>query len=181
VIDAYMDLHMGGKVAAYRASPSKLTGEIAIEWAGSANQLGETTAYFVHSEPITLQVSCLVNKWIPNAELRLLVDDSRGRRVFTSDVALQAPSGDKATILAQAKVPPRFLRPATYSVTVATFVNNQVIIESVPDAFTFVVQDGGTKYAASEGLDYGCVFSPCEWNVATVETGISAGDQRHER
>ena len=51
VIDAYMDLHMGGKVAAYRASPSKLTGEIAIEWAGSANQLGETTAYSFTANP----------------------------------------------------------------------------------------------------------------------------------
>jgi ABC-type polysaccharide/polyol phosphate transport system, ATPase component len=166
VIQAYMDLHMGGKDAGFSASPVSLTADIAIEWAATYNHLNEMTPFFVHSDPITVQISCLVNRWIPNAELRLLVDDSRGRRVFTSDVALHPSSRSNVPLLAQAKIPPHFLRPATYSVTLCTFVHNQVIIQSVPNAFTFVVQDGGTKYAASEGLDYGCVFSPCEWTVA---------------
>jgi lipopolysaccharide transport system ATP-binding protein len=169
VIESYLDYLKGGKVTAYTANPNTLAGDIAIEWAGTTNEMNETTPYFVHSEPIIVRVSCLINRWIPNAEMRLVVDDSWGRRVFTSDVALRAPSGGSTTNIAEAKIPGHFLRPATYLATICTFVNNQVIIQSVPNAFTFMVQDGGTKYAASQGIDYGCVFSPCEWTVVTLD------------
>ena len=44
-------------------------------------------------------------------------------------------------------------------------VNNLLILDVAADAFSFSIQDGGSKYSASEGLDYGCVFAPCEWLV----------------
>jgi len=107
-----------------------------------------------------------VNKWVPNAALRLVVGDSRGRRVFTSDTLLRPPTlGEGETIEAEVRIPGEFLRPETYLVTLATFVHNQVIIDLATDCFSFLVQDGGSKYAASEGLDYGCVFAPCEWTI----------------
>ena len=66
---------------------------------------------------------------------------------------------------AKVRIPEQFLRPETYLVTIAAFVHNQVIIDIATDCFSFSVQDGGSKYAASEGLDYGCVFAPCEWTI----------------
>ena len=59
-------------------------------------------------------------------------------------------------------------------------INNQFIIDVATDCLSFVVQDGGSKYAASEGMDYGCVFSPCHWTIAAQNTremddGASSG------
>ena len=101
-----------------------------------------------------------------SAELRIFVEDSRGRRVFISDVPVNPPlKGVPAAFRADAKIPAHFLRPETYFVRFWTFVANQVVIDDVPNALSFIVQDGGSKYAATEGLDYGSVFSPCEWTT----------------
>jgi lipopolysaccharide transport system ATP-binding protein len=170
VIDAYMNLHMGGKGIGFTANSSAKNKDVAIERAWTSNLSNEATSYFVHTEPITINVSCRVNTWVSNAELRLVVDDSRGRRVFTSDALLPRPSlVDQRVIEAQARVPEAFLRPETYLITICTFVNNQFVIDAARDAVSFVVQDGGSKYAASEGTDYGCVFAPCEWTVSYAD------------
>ncbi len=73
-------------------------------------------------------------------------------------------------------IPRAFLRPETYFVTLATYVHNQFVIDPASDCFSFVVQDGGSKYAASEGVAYGCVFAPCNWSV-----GCFRIDRRLER
>jgi lipopolysaccharide transport system ATP-binding protein len=167
VVEAYVNLHLGSKEASYVAGAGTLGKDIAIEKAWTSNG-PEITSYFVHTDPITFHVTCRMNRWVPNSELRLMVDDSRGRRVFTADVNLQPPLDQDGQGIIEAKttLPVPFLRPETYLVTLVTFVNNQFIIDVVLNAFTFIVQDGGSKYAASEGMDYGCVFSPCQWTLA---------------
>ncbi len=166
VIDAYMNAQLGGKASGYTAEGLSLRKDIPVAAAWASNAAGEPSSHFLQHEEITLNVTCQVNKWVPNAELRLVVGDSRGRRVFVSDVCLPAPAhqGQKQ-VQATARIAKNFLRPGTYAVSFATFVNNQLIIDNVSDVVTFVVQDAGSKYAASEGMDYGCVFAPCEWKV----------------
>ena len=44
----------------------------------TTNPAGQSTSYFLHTEPITMSVTCRVNKWVPNTELRLIVGDARG-------------------------------------------------------------------------------------------------------
>ena len=126
----------------------------------------EPTSTFVHTEPITIQVACRVNRWVPGTELRLVLDDARGRRIFIADQPLKAPPvGQTGTLFAHAAIPASFLRPETYRVSMYTFVHNRTIIDSVTDAFVFVVRDGGSKYLSREDVDYGCVFSPCQWTM----------------
>jgi lipopolysaccharide transport system ATP-binding protein len=166
VVDAYVNMHLGGKNAGFSATVASIGKDIAITSACTTNEANDPCTFFVHTESITVRISCLMNRWVPNAELRLVVGDSRGRRVFTSDAMLRPPaSAEGSTLEANVRIPAQFLRPETYLVTLATFVNNQVIIDLATDCFSFVVQDGGSKYAASEGLDYGCVFAPCEWTL----------------
>ena len=166
VVDAYVDMNLGGKGSGFSATTASIGKDIAFAGACTFNQANESTANFLHTEPITVRISCRVNKWVPNAELRFVVGDSRGRRVFTSDTLLRPPAvGEGGMLDAEVRIPGEFLRPETYLVTLATFVPNQVIIDLAMDCFSFVVQDGGSKYAASEGMDYGCVFAPCEWTV----------------
>jgi lipopolysaccharide transport system ATP-binding protein len=169
VIGAYMEAQLAGNTG-FQASPASKAKDIAITSAYTANASGEATGHFIHTETITFRIACRVSTWVPNAELRLVVGDSRGRRVFTSDVMLKPPQpGGNAVLEAEARLPADFLRPETYLVTLATFVNNQAVLDLVADCFSFTVQDGGSKYAASEGMDYGCVFAPCEWVVRYEE------------
>jgi hypothetical protein len=166
VVNAYVDMNLGGKTSSFLATAPSTGKDIAVASACTLNQANETTTNFLHTEPITVRISCRVNKWVPNAELRLVVGDSRGRRVFTSDAPMRPPAaGEDGFLEADVRIPAEFLRPETYLVTLATFVHNQFTIDVVVDCFSFTVQDGGSKYAASEGLDYGCVFAPCAWTI----------------
>jgi lipopolysaccharide transport system ATP-binding protein len=170
VIDAYVAAQLGTKEMGFVASASALHKDIAIERSWATNQRGEVTALFVHTEPINIHVKCLVNSWVANAELRLVIGDARGRRVFTSDIFLRQPAhGGAGSLHVAARIPGHFLRPETYFVTLATFVNNQAILDEVHNGFSLLVQDAGSKYAASEGVDYGCVFAPCEWTIRDGE------------
>ena len=166
VVDAYVDTNLGGKGSGFSATAASIGKDIAVAGACTFNLANESTANFVHTEPITVRISCRVNKWVPSAELRFVVGDSRGRRVFTSDTPLRPPApGEGRMLEAEVRIPGEFLRPETYLVTLATFVPNQVIVDLALDCFSFMVQDGGSKYAASEGQDYGCVFAPCQWTM----------------
>lgn len=166
VVTAYNSAHLTHSGSGFSGNPASAGKDIAISSACTVNGASEQATCFLHTEAITFRIACRVNRWVSNAELRLVVGDSRGRRVFTSDVMLRPlEQGERGTIEVEARLPGEFLRPETYLVTLSTFVNNQFIIDVAWDCFTFVVQDGGSKYAASEGLDYGCVFAPCEWTI----------------
>jgi lipopolysaccharide transport system ATP-binding protein len=167
VIDTYMALQHGGRGSGFEAGAIAKTKDIALERAWTSNERGEATPYFVHNESVVLHVVCRLNRWVSNAELRIFLEDSRGRRVFVSDLTMQAPLKEMPSVFqAKAKVPAEFLRPETYFVRLWTFVPNLLVIDDAPNALSFIVQDGGSKYAATEGIDYGCVFSPCEWVIS---------------
>jgi lipopolysaccharide transport system ATP-binding protein len=167
VVQTYVSLQHGGEASRFEAGSSVSTKDIAIERAWTSNDSDEPSPHFVHSDAIVVHTTCRINKWVSNAELRIFIEDSRGRRVFISDVLVDAPTNGASSVFrARARIPPEFLRPETYFVRFWTFVQNVMVIDDAPNAVSFIVQDGGTKLAATEGLDYGCVFSPCEWTAS---------------
>jgi lipopolysaccharide transport system ATP-binding protein len=174
VVEAYL----GSRSNLFRANASTLAKDLAVESALTFNRDDEAVASFIHTDEITVRVACRINRWVPGSELRMVLEDSRGRRIFTADLPLRPPlDTQQGTLAARIVIPKSFLRPDTYLASFVIFVHNQVIIDHAPDAISFVVSDGGTKYAASEGVDYGCVFPPCEWSLEASDhlmTGSSA-------
>ena len=65
-------------------------------------------------------------------------------------------------------IPSYTLRPNSYSIELSLFVPHQYVIETLNDILVFTVFDAGTKYAQSEGTDYGVVFPPCETSVRRI-------------
>jgi lipopolysaccharide transport system ATP-binding protein len=146
-------------------APSSASKEISIIRAESLDEVGHPTSLFTHLQPITIAITCQVNEWIGGTEIRIAVRDSR-RNVFTTDTPLIFDNPQRSgTIIAKAVIPGNLLRPETYYLTLVVYIPNQLVIDLIPDAFTIRVIDGGSKYAASEGLDYGCVFVDCAWTV----------------
>ncbi|HXU28776.1 MAG TPA: ABC transporter ATP-binding protein, partial [Bacteroidia bacterium] len=92
-----------------------------------------------------------------------------GKAVFTSDIAIEKSNfNTKSHIKAIAEIPAHFLRPGSFSFTIATLVHNKFVIHLLEDILTIDVTDGGSKYAGSEGLDYGYVFFDPKWNLYSI-------------
>ncbi len=101
-------------------------------------------------------------------ELRMVIRDSRNITVFTADAELNTLRENTEAFEVEYTIPADVLRPSNYSLTLALFVPHQVIIELIENVVFFSVFDSGTKYAQSEGLDYGLVFSPCKTSVNQI-------------
>ena len=164
VIDFYVNQNKA-RAATYTASESQKHLEMFVETATILNGDAVEQTSFRHDEAIQIRVSCAARRLMRNAELRMIVRDARSITVFISDAALGSLSENCQRFDVDFTIPPDVLRPNNYSLSFALFVPHQLIIELIEDAVHFSVFDSGTKYAASEGTDYGLIFSPCEWKV----------------
>jgi len=99
----------------------------------------------------------------------MVVKTALGTNVFIADADLSGAAKTAGAFEGIYTIPDKTLRPNNYSLSFALFVPHQQIIELVDDAVTFSVYDAGTKYAQSEGVDYGLIFSPGEWSIKAVE------------
>ncbi|MDO8873971.1 MAG: ABC transporter ATP-binding protein [Methanoregula sp.] len=144
--------------------------DIAIMKAEAINEDGNPVSLFTHTQPITIAITCRINKWIRGAEIRIFVRDSR-RNVFTTDTEIVIDTNCKPEmVVAKAVIPGNFLRPEIYFLTLVTYIPNQLTIDLIQDALSIKIIDGGSKYAASEGVDYGCVFVDCAWTIEPAST-----------
>lgn len=164
VIDYYMKNTSSNQEVYTNTNP---VSDMAIITAYTIGENGEQTSSFTHLQKIQLVIKILVNKWVKFAELRFVMKDTNGKAIFTSDVKMKEAEAEASnTIVAVAEIPGNFLRPGRFLITLATFVPHQVIIDLAADAFTISVVDGGSEYAASEGLDYGYIFFNPVWKLS---------------
>ncbi len=165
VVNYYMNLSVSG-INGYKADmAASQHKDIAIIKAQTFDSEGKPASNFTHNQEITVAITCKINHWVSGSEVRIAVRDSK-RRVFTTDTELIDPNENISdTVCAKAVIPAGLLRPECYFFTVATYLPNQIIFDFVEDALLVTVIDGGSKYAASEGLDYGCVFVDCKWSL----------------
>ena len=99
---------------------------------------------------------------VRGVELRMIVRDNRSITIFTTDAELHLLDETTKSFQVDFNIPANTLRPKNYILTFGLFVPNQFHIELIENVTSFSVFDNGTKYAQSEGLDYGVIFSPCK-------------------
>jgi lipopolysaccharide transport system ATP-binding protein len=139
--------------------------DISIIKAEAFSEEGKPETVFKHTQPITIAITCKINKWVNEAEIRLGVRDSR-RNVFTTDNEFNVkPEGGSDTVLARVTIPGETLRAGRYFFSLMVFVRKIGGIDSVKDSFSVTVMDAGSKWA-TEDKDYGCVFVNCSWELA---------------
>lgn len=168
VIERYIN-YGKEKNAAYTADAAAMEREVYVRRAAVTDAGGRECDAFRHDEAMSIKAECGVNHLLRGTELRMVIRDRRGITVFTADAELGALSDKTETFAAEFGIPANFLRPNSYSVTLALFVPHQHIFELLEDVAFFSVFDGGTKYAQSEGMDYGVVFSPCTTSVRQID------------
>ncbi|MEJ0081038.1 MAG: polysaccharide ABC transporter ATP-binding protein [Puia sp.] len=162
VVDFYLDKNSGLEVT-YEANAEDK--EIAIMKAWPSDFANQVSNQFSHLEKIYINSKILIKRNYKDAELRIVARDSYGKAIFTSDVVINSISdGDLHSILTiTAEIPAKFLRPGVLYFTIATFIPHKLIFDLAENAFSISVFDGGSKYAASEGLDYGYIFFEPAW------------------
>lgn len=168
VIEHYIN-HGRQKHGAYIADAAAMQREIYVRLAKVTDDRGQDCDAFRHDEQVSVRVECAVNHRLRGTELRMVIRDRRGITVFTADAELGSLSDRTEAFAAEFGIPANFLRPNSYSVTLALFVPHQHIFELLESIAFFSVFDGGTKYAQSEGMDYGLVFSPCTVSVTRID------------
>jgi lipopolysaccharide transport system ATP-binding protein len=167
VIEHYVNFGKAN-LNAYQATDAAKNLEMFVNDAVILNSDYVEQQSFRHDEMIKVRVNCAVNRWVRGAELRMVVRNGRGITLFTTDAELNSLSDKGKSFQADFSIPANTLRPNNYFVTLALFVPHQEIIELIEDTNAFSVFDSGTKYAHSEGLDYGLIFSPCTAKVKQI-------------
>lgn len=167
VIEHYIN-HGKEKLTSYAADELATHREMYVQSATITNDGKTERSSFRHDEAIVINARCGAKRIVRGAEFRMVVKDSRGITVFTSDAELNSLNERTEIFEVDYTIPPEILRPNNYSLTFALFVPHQLIIELIEDVAYFSVFDAGTKYAQSEGADYGLVFSPCITSVKQI-------------
>ena len=167
VIEHYVNQNKT-KASFYAADESQAHREMHVTSAAILSDEGVEQKSFRHDEAVHINVKCRAQRMVRGAELRMVVKDGRSITVFTADVELGILNENCEAFAVEYTIPPEVLRPNNYSLTFALFVPHQLIIELIEDVVYFSVFDSGTKYAQSEGMDYGLIFSPCKTSVTQI-------------
>lgn len=134
----------------------------------TVDSFGVEKSEFGHTEPINLNIRCVAGKWIDNILIAVIAKNLSGQKIFTSQVPLNLLSqGQKKSNEFQIKmrVPTKLLTPGRYSFSIALHIPNVSILDQVDEAVTFSIFDTGSEFALFEGVDYGCVFADCTWEL----------------
>jgi lipopolysaccharide transport system ATP-binding protein len=127
-------------------------------------------AAFGHDEEIVVALRAKIRRYRPGAVIDVMVKDRLGRRIFMNQITLDQigvrPESHEFEL--QLKIPPRFLTSGSYSLWIALQVPYQEQLDSIDEVSPFSIVDTGSEMSMHEGYDYGCVFSPCRWEVGKV-------------
>lgn len=167
VIEHYTNQNKSN-LTSYTANIQATSPEMYVESAAVLNVDEVEQNSFRHDVPINIKVRCRAQKIVRFSELRMVVKDIRNITVFTADAELNLLDEKTQTFEVDYTIPENTLRPNNYSILFVLFVPHQFTIERIDDVLFFSVYDGGTKYAQSEGMDYGLVFSPCQISVKSI-------------
>lgn len=167
VIDYYVN-HSNSKISSYTADHAAAQREMYVQSAAVLNDEGVEQHSFRHNVPVKVKVRCRTQKMLRGMELRMIVRDGRNVTIFTADAELSELSENTRTFEVDFIIPAGTLRPNNFSLTFSLFIPHQHTYELIVDVAFFSVFDSGTKYAQSEGLDYGVIFSPCQYSVREI-------------
>jgi lipopolysaccharide transport system ATP-binding protein len=146
------------------------TKEMYIDETCTMDSGGAITSTFVHTSGIILRIKGVINNYYSDVWLGVAVKDQLERKIFTCEIILddfQINKNDHGFV-ATLKIPGKFLVPGRYSFLIGLHIPKVRIFDQLNNICSFAIIDAGSEFSVYEGLDYGCVFAKCEWNVAKL-------------
>lgn len=129
------------------------------------NQQQEVSNNFYFNEAITVRMKFVVeNVNLEEAEVGIRVTDQRERIVFTSQKPVEIfKINNNGFYEIECFIPKNLLVPNTYKILGAIHIPNKKILSLKDNVVSFSIEETGTDFHMYSGVDYGCVFVPCEW------------------
>jgi len=128
-----------------------------------ADRSGTSRYNFLHDEEMILDLSVLSEKHHTMVFLSVAIQNSLGRKVFTTERPLEQ-FYKPGEIRLRVALPRQFLAPGSYSVYAAIHVPRTNTFDELDRVCDFTIADGGSEFAKYEGAwFYGDVFADCKW------------------
>jgi lipopolysaccharide transport system ATP-binding protein len=152
--------------------PEKERGDksIYIAEVSTQNADGQPAAAFAHTEPIVIALQAGLRSYRENVAVSIVVRDRLGRNIFMSQKTLaeMGVQSSSRSFDVRLTIPPHFLTPGTYSLYIEIHVPFMEWLDKLYEVCPFSIADTGSEMSMHEGYDYGCVFSPCQWEVRRI-------------
>jgi lipopolysaccharide transport system ATP-binding protein len=171
VVSAYLRSMRPQEAGRFERAAKELEGKkMAVTHLATLHPAGAEISEFAFDQPFVFHIRGMVQKFVPGVSLGVVVRDRLARKVFTSQIPLEAHGVHAAVhaFAAQMRVPAPFLAPGEYSFLVSLHVPNVEVLDQVSEVCPFRIVDTGSDMAIHEGADYGCVISPCTWKVEAL-------------
>ncbi|MGB3204894.1 MAG: ABC transporter ATP-binding protein [Crinalium sp.] len=168
VIAAYLD-QPSSESNVFRRNKLSEDYSILVTTAKTVTTSGVITSDFSYKESICLQAYLNVKKHIRGSYLSISVKDKFRRKIFTSEIEIEKyinPKND-SEIITTMKIPQDLLTPGNYTFLIALHIPNIQMLDYLDEICSFTVYDTGSDFAMYEGVDYGCVFVNCEWQLGS--------------
>jgi lipopolysaccharide transport system ATP-binding protein len=150
-----------------RSNLLKADTNLFITEAKTLNNCGDNTYEFGHTEPIFIKIYFVAEVVLKDVLLAMSLKDKIGRKVFSSQTEFKPNTlkQKRNNFMATLKIPGNFLTPGQYSFFLGFHIPKVQVLDQIDDVCKFSITDTGSEFSMYEGLDYGCVFAQCEWNI----------------
>jgi lipopolysaccharide transport system ATP-binding protein len=164
IIDSY--LQSKPQLQKERLNSARQDKRITITGAVTQSCEGEEKGNFGHSESFAVRISYEMRHPVLGAELELGVRDDRGRRVFVTEVSIPVTENvSPHKRIATVTIPGGILVPGSYFLSLHIHVPGVMSVDLAEDLLVVTLVDVGSRYARYDGLDFGCVFVDCKWDM----------------
>lgn len=159
VIDAYMNYRTIQSSSYYYDESKVIDKNAYIVHQKVINKNGEEVVEITNEDPIILETKVRIEKFHPEMELSLSLQNKMKGRIFTVNILLRDIMGDgeKEKVI-RLEIPPNLIAPNPYSWISAIHIPGSELIDFLLDKCNFFITDVGTEFARYEKADYGCIL-----------------------
>ena len=153
----------------YTAGPEKIKDkEAGFVYQKVTGKEGNALSQVTSQDEIILEMGIQINKWHPEMELSLSLQNKVKGRIFTVNTPLRQlmSSAEKQKVI-RFTVPPGLITPNHYSWLSSIHIPGMQLVDVLRDECAFTIHDAGTDFARYEGTDYG-VFILTNYKLETI-------------
>lgn len=120
---------------------------------------------FEFDQIINIIVIIKIQKIYLQSFLGFKVIDKDERIIFTSQLKLTTLINSEGVYEFEVKFPKKFLVPGQYQITLGLHIPNIMLIDYLEECLSFEILETGSDFYLYNGLDFGCVFADCRWDL----------------
>ena len=120
---------------------------------------------FGFDEPVTIKILVKVSEKHLKSYFSLRLVDRNERIIFTSEIKFEEKLKKAGFYEFEVKLPLKFLVPNKFSLTFGMYFPNVEMIDFQENCLSFEILETGSDFHIYQGVDYGCVFVECKWDL----------------